>query len=241
MDIEIESNIVVTESSIDPIAINKPMIKLMGKRHKYNTRYVGGLHSLSMSDKTAWTRNSNGPLRIIEADTGREEIWFCDATDAPIYLSVNEDGLLESHKKYHMYMPAAHYTYNKTPVSNKNLRIFDSHLDLWYHNQKLTNFEDKPAVNAGSRVFKIKDTKVDYIKYILFNRIEEDWEDGVWKGSSASGLSIIFKRNDLNTEVHRLKATQWLNDHCKGGFYPFGERLFGDKEEEFMFVADICT
>jgi len=63
----------------------------------------------------------------------------------------------------------------------------------------------------------------------------------MWKNSRATGPSIIFTRDDLNTEPHRLKATQWINEHCKGGFYPFSDQLFGDKEEEFMFVADICT
>lgn len=241
MEIEIEANIVVTESAIDPDAISKLISKLMKRRNKYKTRIVGELHSLSMNDKAAWVRNSEGPLRIVEADTGREEIWFYDVYDTPTYLSVNSDGLLESHKKYNLHMPAIHYTRSDTPISNKKIRVFDSHLDLWYHNQKLSNFEGMPAVNAGSRVFKIKDTKIDYIRYILFDRIEENWEDGVWKGSNASGPSIIFERDDLNTEPHRLKATQWLNEHCQGGFYPFGEQLFGDDEEEFLFVADICT
>lgn len=241
MEIEIEANIVVTESAIDPATISKAITKLMKRRNKYATRYVGGLHSLSMTDKAVWVRNANGPLRIVEVDTGREEIWFYDANGTPTYLSVNSDGLLESHKKYNLHMPAIHYQCNDTPISNRKIRVFDSHLDLWYHNQKLSNFEGMPAVNAGSRVFKIKDTKIDYIKYILFDRIEENWEDGVWQGSNASGASIIFERDDLNTEPHRLKATQWLNDHCQGGFYPFGEQLFGDDEEEFLFVADICT
>ena len=241
MEIEIEANIVVTESAIDPDAISKPISKLTKRRAKYNSRYVGGLHSLSMTDKAAWVRNTAGPLRIIEADTGREEIWFFDNNDTPTYISINSAGLLESHKKYNTHMPAIHYTRSDTPISNKKIRVFDSHLDLWYHNQKLSNFEGTPAINAGTRVFEIKDTKIDYIKYILFKTVEEDWEDGMWKNSRATGPSIIFTRDDLNTEPHRLKATQWINEHCKGGFYPFSDQLFGDKEEEFMFVADICT
>ncbi len=241
MELEIETNIVVTESSIDPDAISKPINKLIHDRSGFKTRYVGGLHSLSISDKTAWSRNCEGPLRIIESHTDREEIWFFDSSSKPTYISINQEGLLESHKKYNMYMPAIHYARSETPVSNNNIRIFDSHLYLWYHNQKISNFEGTAAVNAGSRVFKIKDTRIDYIRYILFNSIEEDWEDGSWRGSRASGASIIFERDDLNTEQHRIKAVQWLNEHCKGGFYPFGNQLFGDKEEEFMFVADICT
>ena len=123
MEIEIEANIVVTESAIDPDAISKPISKLTKRRAKYNSRYVGGLHSLSMTDKAAWVRNTAGPLRIIEADTGREEIWFFDNNDTPTYISINSAGLLESHKKYNTHMPAIHYTRSDTPISNKKISL----------------------------------------------------------------------------------------------------------------------
>lgn len=241
MEIEIEDNIVVDGSTIDPDSVHKPLKKLIDKRLKYNSRYVGGIHSLSMNDKAAWVRNSSKPLRIIEVDTGREEIWFTGVPDAPTYLSINSAGLLESHKKYNHHMPAVHYDRSSTPFISREYRIIDSHLDLWYHDCKLSNFEAEPALNAGSRAFKIRDTSIDYIKCIVFKNVTEDWDDGIWLNSRVSGLTIIFTRDDLNTESNRAKAIKWLNDHCKGGFFPFGDQLFGDKEEEFMFVADICT
>lgn len=242
MEIEFADNMVVSESAIDPTVIKKPLIKLLSKRDKYETRFVGGLHSLSVSDKSAWVRNNNGPLRIIETKSGREEIWFFGSSVEPTYISVNKEGLIESHKKYHHYMPAVHYLNSSSPILKRNgIGAFDSHLDLWYHNQQLTNFETDAAVNAASMVFEIRDKHADYVRYIMFENVEEDWDGGIWKNSRVSGASIIFKRYNLNTTQHRNKAIRWLNENCKGGFFPFGEQLFGDKEEEFMFIADICT
>ncbi len=242
MEIEISDNIVVSASTIDPDAVKKPLIELLSARSKYEKRFVGGLHSLSATDKSAWVRNNNGPLRIIETKTGREEIWFFDSSTEPVYISVNREGFLESHKKYNHHMPAVHYMERSSVLLKRNnIRTFDSHLDLWYHNQQLSNFEKDAAVNAGSRLFKTRDKHADYIRFIMFKNVEEDWEHGVWKTSRVTGPSIIFERDDLNTEEHRNKASRWLNDHCKGGFFPFGEQLFGNSEEEFMFVADICT
>lgn len=245
MEIEFADNMVVSGSAIDPDAVVEPIIELLSERTNYERRFVGGLHSLSVNDKSAWVRNNNGPLRIIEQKTGREEIWFFDtiSPSIPVYLSINNEGLLESHKKYSHHMPAIHYTSSGVPyaLAKTKIRIFDSHLDLWYHNHQLSNFEDDAAVNAGSRLFRIRDKQADYLRFILFKNVEEDWEHGTWKTSRVSGASLIFGRKDLNTDDHRLKATKWLNDNCKGGFFPFGEKLFGDKEEEFMFIADICT
>jgi hypothetical protein len=60
-------------------------------------------------------------------------------------------------------------------------------------------------------------------------------------GTTAGDMTVIFSDIRLNTPWAQRATQEWLAKHCQGGFFPFDDTLFGDEEEEFLFVADICA
>ena len=241
MDIEILENIVLTSSILDRVdkKINTPVDWLSGFE-TFSARYVGGLHNLSPSDKMAWAKNSNNPLRIIETTTGREEVWFPNKNNKPSYISLNKSGEVESHRKFNKFMPAIHFSSENLPTIGSML-FHPKKLDLWYHNDVITGVGENSGVSATGIPCTIKDKKVEYIESILFDNLFETWEDGEWKSSQVSNMKIMFTNPEKNSDETSKEVVLWLKEHCKEGFFPFSDKLFGSEEEEFLFVSDFCT
>lgn len=250
MSIEILDNVVLTGSVLDRFdeKINTPLDWLDGFGD-FAERYVGGLHNLGPTDKLAWAKNSNSPLRIIESNTGREEVWFPNNFpngNRPSYISLNNEGGLESHQKYNRFLPAIHFSASNLPPGSdsREVRTLLPHVrkfDMWYHDDMITDVDGNPGITSTGVPYNIKDPKVEYIAFIIFDKLQETWEDGIWNNTRIANMRIIFANPEKNSDEMNQKVLLWLKEHCKEGFFPFGDKLFGSDEEEFLFVSDFCT
>lgn len=241
MDIEILENIVLTSSILGHISerITTPIDWLTGF-NDFPKRYVGGIHNLSHTDKVAWARNSNKPLRIIESNTGREEVWYPNDNNKPSYISLNSGGAVESHRKFNKFLPAIHFSSGNLSTTGSML-FYPKKLDIWYHDDLITGVDGNSGILSSGIPCNIKDKKVEYIESIILDNLVETWEDGEWKGSQVSNMKIMFSNPEKNSDEVSKEITLWLKEHCKEGFFPFGDKLFGSEEEEFLFVSDFCT
>ena len=209
---------------------------------QFEVREVGGLHNLSIRDKERWTRHEGGALRIVERVTGREEIWFGHKNDYPQFVSVDPQGRLQSHSKFKtIWVPAVHF-----PQENLLNAGFGTHpkLDIWCDEGEISNppHTNQWALEARNMLIRPLDRKAaEYIQYFQFSNIREEWENGEWKRSSWRGVRIIFFKKELNVASVQKKMLDWIDQYCNNGIYPVGATLFGDPEEEFLFVAEFCT
>lgn len=255
--VEIGHNIVLDDSVLSVYEGFEP--EWLEGSEEFYTREVGGIHNLSTSDKLMWTRSQGtNALRLIERDTGRQEVWFGHRVNHPQYISLDSDGRFQSHQKFGKYvMPAIHFPVENLIGSNTmrlSLETADfsatTHrtlLSVWCEEGEIHSApalytkHDGHAVVSMGMVYRPKDPKVEYIKYFFFERITENWEEGEWKHSVVEDARIIFTKKSLNTTENQKRILKWLGKHCKHGLYPFGEQMFADEEEEFLFVAEFCT
>jgi len=243
---EVKDNIVITKSILDMDILIDPKECLEGLE-SFSKRYVGGLHNLSHNDKWAWVRNNGKPLRVIETNTGREEVWFLKRNFHPIYISIDGDGKVTSHQRFNSYLPAVYLPSENMganitqPLYFNHSHTPSQHIKVWFQNDQPTTLERGAAVTARTMILKIKDSNVDYIDSIKVDVLAEDWCEGTWKQTRLNSIELFFKNTKLNTPDVQEKALDWIGKNCKNGFFPFEETLFGSKEEEFMFVADFCS
>ena len=221
-------------------------------RDTLEVQEVGGIHNLSTNDKERWVRKlGNEGLRLVERDTGREEIWFGHKINYPKYISLDSDGNMQSHNKFSsIWMPAIHFpTENlighieQAPYATDGFPNRTS-MSIWCNNGDISYIPDENcyALEAKGMVHEPKDPKArDFINYFYFDLVREYWKDGVWQRSEWEGFKIIFFKKTLNTPEIRRRMNEWLGLHCKHGLFPFGDPLFGDPEEEFLFIAEFCT
>lgn len=242
---EIAPNVFITDSIVHDF-LSDPTVWL--KRYKqFPRKFVGGIHNLSQHDKKAWADKESLPLRIIELGTGREEVWFQTESKGPEYISLDPDGRLTSHLNVARFQPTLK---QETPQILPGLesKRGSAELSVWYHNDTIHRKPDRcegpnkaPAVLSSKMTAPIRDAGAEYINSVYFTMFQEHWAGGEWKKSSAGHMTIIFSNVRLNNPAAQTKTLEWLAKHCQGGFFPFSESLFGDEEEEFLFVADICS
>ena len=242
--IEVVPNVFITNtiagSFVDPMSVLDELGSLP-------SRVVGGLHNLSAHDKFLWASNENGPLRIVERGTEREEIWFPRGTGKdPSFITLDSrTGMIQSHKRFNNHLQAVEFNNGSRPFKNKTI------VKVWYNEGAIHSFEGwtgnymgncgGAAITSKLFIIKPKDTNTaDYIKTITFHWYCEVWDNGKWVETTVDRIGIVFKNTDLNNEKTQKRALEWIKKHCKQGFFPLSENLFGDEEEEFMFIADIC-
>lgn len=242
--IEVARNIYVAHSVTESV-LDDPWRWLDG-RENFALRHVGGLHNLTDSDKEKWARDTEGPLRIVESQTGREEIWFPTYVEnyPPVYISLNAEGRLQSHHSYRRkpspgYMPAVS---RRLPLASfSGGPKGKCEINIWYEDNLIHHIHDGCGLFAKRVVFPIKDKNAsEYINLVGFRILMEDWDNGEWKHTVAEEFFISFVKKELNTPEHMEKAKSWICQNCKHGFFPLSERLFGNEEEEFLFLADVC-
>lgn len=206
----------------------------------FRTRYIGGIHNLSLNDKKHWADdNGDEPLRLIETGTGREEVWYPTKWKAPNYISLDPDGNITSHLK-HEQIPqpsVVHSIDMGREIARQKTGIITSEFRLWHDNNRLHR-KDMPAVLSDRAVVYVD---CDYIVGFQFRVFREFWVNGEWSSTLADDMMIIFNDMLLNKPEIQRKAVEWIAEHCHGGFFPFEEQMFGDEEEEFLFVTDVCT
>lgn len=245
-------NIVVTDSILSVFGgLDEP--NWLAERDSLEVREVGGIHNLSFNDKSKWAmREGDGGLRIIERETGREEIWFAHKVNYPKYVSLDKDGNLQSHNKFQsLWVPAMHFpTENLLGMVEEMPRSLDgfpnrTSLSIWCHEGEISVIPGEKSMHAliaKGMVHEPKDPKAkDFIKYFYFDTMKEWWKDGNWVRSEWDGFRIIFFKKELNQPEIRRRMGEWIGKNCKSGFYPFGDPLFPDPEEEFLFIAEFCT
>jgi len=233
---EVAKNVHVTDTVVTDL-LEDPR-KWLDGLDGFEIRYVGGIHNLSANDKKAWVRGAKDPLRIIETGTGREEVWFPLNSKAPEYISIDQDGNLTSHAKYDVPQP--------TMVRDIRLASLDGvsediHVafSLWYQGEHIHRPDSGPAVLSSKVRIAVPDD--EYIAGIAFNVFREFWLDGAWQATTADDMTLIFKKRRLNGPEIQQQVTEWIGENCQGGFFPLSDTLFGDPEEEFMFLTDICS
>jgi len=206
-------------------------------------RYVGGIHNISNNDKKNWARDIGEPLRLVETATGREEVWFSpDATRSPEYVSLDNEGNLTSHMKNNRSQPTLIQDVKQSDARD-GLDYF-AEFSLWYQGDFLHRVPGEHDTIAPAVVSSKMQTAVwddEYIRGIGFSLYREFWTDGEWKSTDIGTMKIIFVNQKLNTPEIQDRAGEWIMNHCNGGFFPFSEKLFGEEDEEFMFLTDICS
>lgn len=226
--IEVLKNVYVDDSVTQ--LFDNP-IKWIEGRENFIVRTVGGIHNLSHHDKEAWAKNEGNPIRMVELETGREEIWFPSImSGAPSYISLNVDGEIQSHVKYSRIMPAV------------SLDNFNMSVKMWYENGVISRDDQNPSLEANRLMLSIQDEDLkDFVTAIIFKKFSETWEDGKWKRTETYDMEFVFSDSALNRPKIKEKATKWISDHCKGGFFPLSKNLFREKDEEFMFISDFSS
>lgn len=238
MTTEILKNVYVSTTVVE--LLDDPRKWLKG-RSKFPIKEVGGLHNLSTHDKESWALNERGPLRLVEGETGREEVWYPpNQKNAPAYISVDSEGNLQSHLRYELrVMPAFSRERHERPRTSLG---FCGNLNLWYNQDTIHHEGGGPAIQATKLTVPIQDdASAEYIQCVIFEIFSEYWQDGEWKATTAEGMEFVFSDDRFNTEKNRQKAKDWIAKHCTGGFHPMGDNLFLNEEEEMMFIADICS
>lgn len=243
--IEILKNVYVDDTVTN--FLQSPTIWL-GDREDLPVRTVGGLHNLSMNDKMMWAKRERDPLRIVEHSTGREEIWYphnndlLEWKDAPFYISLNQEGVVHSHTKYDSAVPAFCHRLGDRLSSQFLARMT---INVWYNEGIISRPDDdiqSPSFEAETFPVDVIDEGLkEFIEKVVFCKFTETWADGEWKTSSTVSMDLVFADGGNNRQEVRDRALKWIARHCKGGFFPLSENLFGDKEEEFMFVADLSS
>ena len=214
-------------------------------REEYPIKVVGGLFNNSENDKWKWAaEHMPKPLRIIETSTLREEIRFQNNSDNPNYITVDGTGKLHSHRKYKYHHAAVDHGF-RVKSENGN-RLGMTKILQWYsegvpHCEDVVDGRPQPAVVLHKSVVKPRDlAATSYINFFYFEMLAEIWRDGERKETVGKGFKIIFTNENHNTPEYQDKTIKWIGRHCKHGFFPFAEEIFGDRREEFCFLADIA-
>lgn len=186
-------------------------------------------------------RDEGEPLRVVETGTGREEVWFPSIWKSPDYLSLDPKGQLTSHLKLERSQPTLTQEIRQSGVEPGLALTVE--FSLWYQGDMIHRSPDKhtpvaPAVVSSNMRVSVGD---EYIKGVVFSLFREFWKDGEWENTDIGTMKIIFANQKLNTPPIQEKANEWIMEHCTGGFFPISEKLFGEEDEEFMFLADICS
>jgi hypothetical protein len=212
-------------------------------REDMPVRYVGGIHNINKHDKKRWVEDQREPLRIVETGTGREEVWFTEDWKTPVYVSLDVNSNITSHMKFNRIMPSVvQLLMQKNPVNSENNSV--SKFNFWHQDNVLHRPPDtegpgsQPAVTSEKVFFPVHS---EYIAGIVFFSVEEHWIDGEWQQTEIDKMSFIFTKPTLNKVQHQCRAIEWIGKHCRGGFFPLADEPFADAEEEFMFLADICS
>ena len=242
---ELAPNVYVT-TSIAQEFLGDPM-KWLTRYKQFPVRYVGGIHSLSQHDKTEWANKEDLPLRIVELGTGREEVWFSTVSKGPAYISLDPGGRLTSHLNIGRFQPTLKQEIHHM-IPGEEFAVGSAELAVWYQDDIIHRTPDRregpdraPAILSTKMTAPIRDDGAAYIDSVYFTVFQEYWNDGEWEKTTAGSMTIVFSNVRLNTPGAQRKILEWIAKHCQGGFFPFDDTLFGDEEEEFLFVADICT
>jgi len=213
-------------------------------RDGMSVRFVGGIHNITDRDKSKWVREERKPMRFVESGTAREEVWFEENWRTPKYLSLDADGKLTSHQ---------HLPYDKTrPSLVQNIKqenpvesadSFISEFQCWHcedtlHREEYEGDELLPAIRTPKLIFPLGN---DYISGIIFNDVREYWLEGEWKRTTVESMTIVFRKQILNSKFIQDFATDWIIKNCKHGFFPGSVDPFANAEEEFLFLTDICS
>ena len=235
--VEVAPNIFITNTLVDKIEDPASMVDDL---EGLNQRVVGGLHNLSTHDKVSLA--TQGPIRLIERGTKREEIWFPGSREGVVHISIDsETGMIQSHEKYGRPMPAVEFR-KREPMTPSSLWLGEARIQMWYNEGLLHAFDNTFAITSDSLSTKPQDKKVtDYIDHVKLYRYKEAWRDGEWTETEVEDVGIGFQNKELNDPAVQIRAIQWIRKHCKHGFFPLSEQLFGDEEEEFLFIADVCS
>lgn len=233
---EIAKNVYVTGSIITDL-LEDPR-KWLDGHDQFKVKYVGGLHNLSTNDKKAWAQRASGPLRIVETGTGREEVWFPSEWKSPLYISLDKDGTLTSHLKYNTPQPAVVQDVKQEKLDSPFSDPFLVKFSVWYQDDTIHRLGE-PAISSAKAAIPVPDD--EYIAGIAFDMFQEFWKDGEWTGTNIGEMTVVFKKAALNKLENQEQVADWIAKHCHGGFFPFSDTLFGDAEEEFLFLADICS
>ena len=194
-------------------------------REEYSVRFVNGLHNNSTHDKKKWVDDEPQSsvqfhaVRIVEKGTGREEIWNRSG-----FISVTEDGVVESHIRHGTKLMPAH------------VRI--GLVSVWYQNGVVENPEG-PAVHIAK--IRLDVPHLECVHHIDMGDVQEIWEDGEWKSSTVGKIDIWFEEDQHNTQAGKAKVTEWFQKHCKSGFHPLREEPFDDPVESLAFFAKFGT
>ncbi len=244
---EVAPNVYITNSIVHDFLADPA--RWLARHEQFPCKFVGGIHNLTQHDKKEWANKEDLPLRIIELGTGREEVWFPTESKGPEYISLDPDGRLTSHLNVGRFHPTLKQeTHPILPAGLDEPTKGSAELSVWYHNDNIHRNPDRcegpnkaPAVLSTKMTAPICDTDVEYIHSVYFTMFQEHWVEGEWKKSSAGDMTIIFSNLRLNNPWAQKKTLEWLAKHCQGGFFPFSDTLFGDEEEEFLFLTDICS
>jgi len=239
---EIAKNIHIVGSVRD--LYEEPPENWIKNREDYPIKVVGGLFNNSENDKWKWAAEHGSPLRIVETTTLREEIRFQNGIGNPNYITVDGTGKLHSHKKYKKHHPAVDHGF-RVMSENGNRRGMTKILQ-WYSNgvphcEDLVDGRPQPAVVLHKSVVKPRDLAASsYINFFYFEMLAEIWREGDIKETVAKGFKIIFTNEAHNTPEYQDKTLKWIGKNYRHGFFPLGEEVFGDRREEFFFLADIA-
>ena len=213
-------------------------------RDDFRVRYVGGIHNLSTNDKKKWSREERAPLRLVESGTGREEIWYPPEWKSPTYISLDAEGKLTSHVKYDRHQPTLVQDVRQDSLKQPGAAAMVE-FNVWYQDGAIHREPDKPddvpaapAILSSKLVLRTYDE--EYIQGITISLFREFWKAGQWEDTAFEDMTLVFANEKLNTPEMQKKAIEWIAKHCQGGFFPFDDPMFGDPEEEFLFLADVC-
>lgn len=238
---EVAKNVYVTGSIVADLIKNPK--SWLTDHEEMPVRYVGGIHNITNNDKKNWVSDIGKTLRVVETATGREEVWFVPvASRAPAYVSLDKEGNLTSHMKGDRSQPTL--IQDVRQMDPRDGLDISTEFSMWYEGDVLHRSPGKhdlvaPAVVSTKMCAPIADD--EYISGIGFSLFREFWTDGEWKNTDIGTIKIIFKDHKLNNPRVQEKANTWITEHCLGGFFPFSDKLFGEEDEEFMFLADICS
>jgi hypothetical protein len=295
----------------DNVFLNKPLTRIIPPLSQWvekittdeeiPIKYVGGIHNLTINDKQSYTEYRKKPIRFIETNTKRQEIWFSNSASIeyqisvidsemvriyPDFISLNEHDQIHSLKSAgNRLRPAISFSLviqrlekDGTVVAGEKTKVI-----IWYDNGEMgfnpngvssvdllkpawyspTWFSGMDFVGthhnidkfsemtiSKERLFPVLMTKslllpttnsdsCNYINGTILHGVAEMWNNEKDINSTFISINmgeICFKKS--HTRIHGVEAFKWITKNCRGGFFPDGEILFPNSEDEFLFLTE---
>lgn len=214
-------------------------------------KFIGGLHNLSQADKLRWGTDASKDLLIVEVNSDRAELYpkmnfgrNSYRIQVVTFTNTKKGLTIHSHDRYHdshSPQPAIIYTtgmsrggsaINTVSVFVRNGRL-DSR-DFWIRDNDTHNY------NILSRRYVHQyPVEHDFMQSIIFTDLRERWKENEHVSTTYGTMEIILK-NPQKQEEGKLTSQEWVEQHCKFGFYPLRDDPFESETDEFHFLTDMA-